>query len=122
MEDEKICVSDLAKEVEIFLKERDWEKYHNPKDLAISIAIESAELMEIFQWKNLAEIKKLIQEKNKIERIKNELADIAINFLSVRNTLGMDLSKCILQKKEENKKKYPIEKVKGNYKKYTELE
>jgi len=97
----------------MFLKERLWEKYHNPKDLAESICIEAAELLQLFQWINPKESKNFKNEQNKLRKISEELADVAIYCLSMANTLDIDLTTAILQKIELNKKKYPSEHYKG---------
>ncbi len=109
----------LRKLVAAFRDERDWKKFHNPKDLAISIIIESAELLEHFQWKNVEEIENLVRL-NK-EEIAEEMADIAIYLLSLADILDLDLSKAIVDKMEKNSLKYPVEKTKGVTKKYSEL-
>jgi dCTP diphosphatase len=75
------------------------EKYHNPKDLAISISIESNELLELFQWKNLDEIQKLLENPDYLKRIKNELADVIIYCLSFVDVLGIDVSQAVIEKK-----------------------
>ena len=119
--DDKTTIEELKKLVVKFRDERDWKKYHNPKDLAADISIESAELQELFLWKNLDEIKKFTDAKANIEKIKDELADVVIACLLLADELGIDLSDSVIGKNSKNSEKYPIEKVKGNYKKYTEL-
>ncbi|MEW6606893.1 MAG: nucleotide pyrophosphohydrolase [bacterium] len=105
----------LKKLVEEFIAERNWQKYHNPKNLAMSISIESAELMEIFQWLTLEESIGLKDNKEKFEQIKEEVADIIIYCLSLSNILNIDLNQAILEKIEKNKAKYPTFKYKGNF-------
>ena len=101
-----------------FREERDWRKFHNPKDVAISLSLEAAELLEHFQWKNEAEIKKHIQ-KNKKE-IGDELIDVLSWVLLLSHDLDIDLVDAFYKKKAQDAKKYPVEKVKGKNKKYTE--
>jgi NTP pyrophosphatase (non-canonical NTP hydrolase) len=101
--------------VKQFIDERDWQKYHNPKNLAISISIEAAELMELFQWLTMEESILLKDNKRKFEKIKEEIADIIIYCISLGNVLDIDLSKAILDKIEKNKSKYPTSKYKGNF-------
>lgn len=101
--------------VQQFIAERDWQKYHNPKNLAMSISIESAELMEIFQWLTLEESISLKDNKAKFEMIKEEIADIIIYCISLGNVFDIDLSQAILDKVEKNKSKYPTSKYKGNF-------
>ena len=104
-----------------FVDERDWGKYHNPKDLSISIAIEAAELMEHFQWIGQGDVGKMIKDTKKSLSITEELADVMILCLNLANNLDIDVSQAIAEKIEKNKAKYPAEQVKGNYRKYTEL-
>lgn len=101
------------------MRDRDWEKYHSPKSLSMSVAIEAAELMEKFQWLSNEQSIELLQNKKKLKEIENELADIAIYILDFCNIAKIDLSSIILRKLEENVKKYPVEKVKGKSHKYT---
>ena len=119
--DSKTNISKLRQLAQDFVDERDWNKYHNPKDLSISIAIEAAELMEIFQWTGQGEVKKIAKDEHKLLRIKEELADVMILCLNMCNTMGIDLSQAIVEKIEKNKAKYPAELVRGNYRKYTQL-
>jgi len=83
--------------------------------LAISISIESNELLELFQWKSLEEIRELLKNKNYLERIKNELVDVIIYCLSFADILGIDVSQAVIEKIRLNKAKYSVEKFKGNY-------
>ncbi|MFH7860304.1 MAG: nucleotide pyrophosphohydrolase [Candidatus Aenigmatarchaeota archaeon] len=112
-EDMNTTINELKKEVKVFIKKRDWEKYHNLKDLAESICIEAAELLEIFQWRNSEEIEKLMEnEKFKI-RISEEIADIIIYLLSMSENAKIDITKAVLNKIKKNEEKYPIEKYFG---------
>jgi NTP pyrophosphatase (non-canonical NTP hydrolase) len=113
--DNSTTIDYLKKLVAKFRDDRDWKKYHNPKDLAISISIESNELLELFQWKNLDDIQKLLENPDYLKRIKNELADVIIYCLSFVDVLGIDVSKLVIEKIKINEAKYPIEKFKGNY-------
>ncbi len=96
-------LKDVVKE---FVKERNWEKFHSPKNLSMSIAIESAELMELFQWKSIEEPVNGLSHED-MENIKDEVADIIIYCLSLCNQLDIDVEEAILKKMEKNKKKYP---------------
>lgn len=99
-----------------FRDERNWRQFHNEKDLAISISLEAAELLELFQWKQPEEV-----TMNKLERIKEELADILIYSYMLADNLHFDLDEIIEEKLKKNCLKYPLEKSKGQRKKYTEL-
>ena len=114
-------LADLADRVRRFRDERDWAPYHNPKDLAISISLEAAELLEIFQWKDAEEIRAALGTPSGRERVEDEVADILILLLSLTEATGIDLYSAALRKLEKNAKKYPIEKARGNAKKYDEL-
>lgn len=98
-----------------FRDERDWKQFHNPKDLAISIALESAELLELFQWKNAQE------GLQNIERVKEELADVLIYSYLMVDACELDIDSIIAEKLKKNNEKYPVEKSKGTKKKYSEL-
>jgi len=113
LSDKENLVKDLKEAVRKFVHERQWEKYHNPKDLAESICIESAELLQLFQWIKPEESEQFKNNPAKVQRIKEELADVLIYCLSMVNTLNIDLTSAILEKIEHNKKKYPREQYKG---------
>ena len=119
--DEKITISQIIKKLEAFSRERDWEKYHNPKDLAISISIEANELLEIFQWLTDEEITSVINDQKKAHRIESELADVFAYSFTLSNRLNIDVSQAIFNKIDENERKYPVDTIKGKYKKYSEI-
>ncbi len=96
-----------------FRNERDWEQFHNPKDLALAISIESAELLELFLWKKADEAK--------VEKVKEELADIFSFAFLLAEKYNFDVTEIILEKIKKNAEKYPIDKAKGTAKKYNEL-
>jgi dCTP diphosphatase len=99
-------VDALAKRVKDFVETRSWTKYHRPKDIAIALSVEAAELLEIFQWSGGREI----LSRGDIERIKMETADTVIYALSMANACGFDLGQAVLEKISLNEKKYPIDK------------
>ncbi len=113
-------LKDILERLLKFRKERDWEQFHRPKELAISIVLEAAELLEEFQWKTDKEIKKYLNEGG-LGNIKGEIADIAIYILLLSNDLGIDLVDAIREKLKKNEEKYPVEKAKGSAKKYNKL-
>lgn len=96
-----------------FRNERDWNKFHNPKDLALALSIEASELLELFLWKDPNDAP--------IEKIKEELADVFAYGLLLAEKYGLDVSEIVFDKIQKNEKKYPIEKSKGSAKKYDEL-
>jgi len=117
MGDTQTTLQELKDRMARFVSERDWEQFHTPKNLSMSIAIEAAELMEHFQWLTVEESKSLDAEA--LADIGEELADIVIYSLSLSNYLGLDLSRTVLAKMDKNIRKYPKEKVRGKSHKYT---
>ena len=103
-----------------FRDDRDWKQFHTPKDLALSVVVEAAELLECFQWKSKEEVEKMINSES-ISKITDEMADVLIYLLNLSDVLGIDLLKEAEKKLEQNDKKYPVEKAKGTAKKYNEL-
>lgn len=96
-----------------FRNERDWEQFHNPKDLAIAINVESSELLELFLWKT--------SEEANIEKIKEELADVFAFAFLLASKYNFDVKQIVLDKIKLNNEKYPVDKAKGTSKKYNEL-
>ena len=117
MADERITLQDLKERMATFVRERDWEQFHNPKNLSMSIAIEAAELMEHFQWLTVEQSQQLDAEA--LQEIGEELADIVIYSLSMANDLQIDLADTVLAKMEKNRRKYPKDRVRGKAHKYT---
>lgn len=103
-----------------FRDQRDWSQFHTPKNLALSLSIEAAELMECFQWKTDEEVKKYINSEERI-KLQEEIADVASYLLLLCNETGIDLYNALEDKIEKNGLKYPVELSKGSSKKYTEL-
>jgi len=108
----------LKKELSAFAKERDWDKYHSPKNLAMALSVEASELAEIFMWLSEEESKNLT--KSKLANLKEEIGDVMIYLINIANKFGLDPLDCAKQKLELNKTKYPTSLVKGSAKKYTE--
>ena len=117
MSDKNTTIQQLKERMADFVRERDWEQFHSPKNLSMSIAIEAAELMEHFQWLTVEESQALTPEA--LADIGEELADIVIYSLSLSNSLQLDLADTIMKKMEKNIRKYPKEKVRGKSHKYT---
>ena len=112
-------IEELTKKILKFRKDRDWEQFHTPKDLAISLSLEAGEVMEHFQWKSQSEIEKHIKE-NKDE-IGDELADVLNYLLLMAHDFRIDLAKAAESKIEKSALKYPVEKAKGRHTKYNKL-
>ena len=99
-----------------FRDDRNWKQFHNPKDLALSISLEAAELLEVFQWS----ADDVICE-NKKDKIREELADVVNYCILMADACGLDLDEIVQAKIKRNNEKYPVEKAYGNKEKYTEL-
>lgn len=119
MEKTGTSLTDLQLMIRKFCDDRDWDKFHNPKDLAISLNLEATEVLEHFQWKNADEMKSHI-ENYKLE-VGEELADVFYWVLLLANKLDIDLVDVFEAKMQKNEQKYPVDKAKGLHKKYTEL-
>ena len=109
----------LAKMVVAFRDERDWKQFHNPKDLALSLVLESAELLEVFQWKDAAATQ--LTASTRKAALSDELADVFYYVLLMAHELEIDLPQALVSKLGKNADKYPADKAKGSNKKYTEL-
>lgn len=106
-------IQELQQKIAQFSKDRDWDQFHNGKDLAIALVGESTELLNAFLWKKVEDVK--------IEKVKEELADVLNYALLIANKYNLDVKQIILDKLAVNAAKYPIEKAKGTAKKYNEL-
>ena len=107
---------ETVKEVLKFRDDRDWKQFHDPKDLAISISLEASELLEIFQWS-----RDDVYCLDKIDKIKEELADVVNYCILMADACNLDLDKIITDKIKLNAAKYPVDKAKGTSTKYNEL-
>ena len=119
MPDADTTMLSLRQRIDAFVAERDWAQFHNAKDLAAAIAIEAAELMELFLWKTPHEVEHASQQPATRRRIEEELADVLILCLSLANRLEIDVSAAVLSKVAANGAKYPAERVRGRADKYT---
>lgn len=106
--DAQITVDTLREEVREFVKERDWEKYHSPKSLSMSIAIEAAEIMEHFQWYGTAESRALVEDEETRTLVAEEVADVIIYCLALANQAEFDISTAVRSKLESGRRRYPI--------------
>jgi len=107
---------EIIKALVKFRNERDWEQFHNSKDLALAIMLEAAELNELFLWKNQEEVARV-----DVERIKEELADVFAFAFLLAEKHNLDIKELVLNKINKNSLKYPVDKAKGTAKKYNEL-
>lgn len=115
MADEQVKVGDLRQLVARFVAEREWQPYHDPKNLAMSIAIEAGELMESFQWVRSEELAALTADPQRRAEIADELADVVCYALALANALGLDVSDALRAKMVKNEAKYPVERFRGRY-------
>ena len=99
-----------------FRDDRDWRQFHTPKDLAISMSLEAAELLEVFQWSGAD-----LECRDKMEQIREELADVLSYCILMADVCGLDLDEIMNEKVGKNEAKYPVEKARGSAAKYTEL-
>ena len=110
---------EIVKKLIDFRRERDWEQFHTPKDLAISLSIEASELLEWFQWCTDEQITQKLNS-NKREALEDEVADVVAYLTYLCNDLDIDINKAVEAKIKKNAIKYPVEKVKGRSDKYNE--
>ena len=120
MSKENLNLDVIKEKLKQFSKERDWEQYHSPKNLAMALSVEVAELVEIFQWSNDGGIKEVEDEQTRKE-IEEEIADIFNYLIKFVDLMDLDLEKISLEKIQKNDEKYPVEKSKGNSEKYNKL-
>jgi len=111
---------ELRAKINAFVQERDWDQFHSPKNLAMAMIVEAAELVEHFQWDTLEESHKLTPEKR--EQVSHELADTFVYLLRIAEVLKIDLIEATDEKIALNAKKYPVDKAKGSNAKYTKYQ
>ena len=119
MHDESTTIQELKDRIKQFVDERDWSQFHNPKNLSMSIAIEAAELMEKFQFVSQRESAEIVQLHQ--QEIAHELVDILAYIMSFANVSGIDIASRYHEKMQRNAQKYPAERARGDYGKYTKL-
>lgn len=119
--DKETNIEDLKKQVKDFCDSRDWDQFHDAKELAIALSIEASEILEHFRWKTKDEIKEMLNNPTKREDIGDEMADVFYFLLRIAQMNNIDLAEAFERKLQKNEKKYPIEKFKGSSKKYNEL-
>ena len=120
MLDERTTVADLKKLAIQFRDERDWAQFHSPKNLAVSVVLEAAELLEHFQWRTEEEITEYLSGEGR-DAVSEEIADVLMYLLTMAHDLGIDVSSSAKAKLRKNARKYPVDKAKGNAAKYGDL-
>ena len=113
-------IAELTERLRAFRQMRDWDQFHHPKDIAVSIVLEACELLEHFQWKTNEQAEEYIRLNR--EEIGDEAADVLIYLIQFCYRAGIDLAAAVQRKIEKNEKNYPADRVKGSAKKYTEYE
>ena len=106
-------LEELRKAIVTFTRERDWDQFHNGKDLALTLSIEAAELNEAFLWKDAKDVN--------VEKVKEELADIFNYAILIADKYSLDVKQIVMEKLAKNAQKYPVDKAYGSAKKYNEL-
>jgi NTP pyrophosphatase (non-canonical NTP hydrolase) len=114
-------MNDLTAQVRAFCEERDWDRFHGPKDLAIGIITEASELLELFRFLTEEQIQSLLEDPRQKEQVEDELADVLFFLLRFSQRFEIDIGRSLLRKIKKIEKKYPVEKAKGNNRKYTML-
>ena len=112
-ENTKTNFDELSARIAKFCRDRDWEQYHNPKNLSMALAIEAAELMEIFQWLTLAESQKDKLSPVQKQAIEEEISDVMIYAIRMAQVLDIDILEAVAEKINKNNAKYPVNKIKG---------
>ncbi len=115
MTDTTATIAELRRLVEEFVARRDWHQFHTPKNLAMSLAIEAAELMEHFQWLTAEQSRAVAERPEKLAEVGDELADVFCYALAMANELGLDLASALAAKMAKNAEKYPVEQYRGRF-------
>ncbi len=119
--DSETTIRQLKQTVKEYCEERDWDQYHNPKDLAIGAITEAAELLEHFRFKSEKEMDKMLADQKKKGEISDEISDVLMFIIRFAQKYDIDIAESFQRKMDQNTKKYPIDKAKGSNKKYDEL-
>jgi dCTP diphosphatase len=112
-------VTHIAKRLAEFARDRDWEQFHSPKNIASALSVEASELLEIFQW--LTEDQSKEPSRQAMEKVKEEVADVQLYLIRLCDLLQIDLAAAVDAKFAANVRKYPVHKARGSAKKYDEL-
>jgi dCTP diphosphatase len=116
MADDKTTIRELIDAVKAFETQRDWRRFHSPKNLSMGIAIETGELMEHFQWLGAEESKRAGDDPGTLAAVREEMADVLCYLLNLADVMGVDLSDAFYEKMKKNEKKYPTDRFYGRYK------
>ncbi|QUE90439.1 nucleotide pyrophosphohydrolase [Pseudomonas sp. SCA2728.1_7] len=114
-------IEQVQQRLRVFAQERNWEQFHTPKNLASALAVEASELLEIFQWLTESQAVAIKGDVGRMRKVEEEMADVTLYLLRLADVLSVDLQQAVDRKLRSNAEKYPIEKARGNAKKYNEL-
>lgn len=117
----QMSIRELQDRQKIFVKERDWEQFHTPKNLVMALSGEVGELTEVFQWLTEEQSRSVIDDPKKMKQTEEEIADIFLYLIRLADQLEIDIIEAASGKIKKNEEKYPVEKSYGSAKKYTEL-
>lgn len=115
MPDSSTTVAELRELVDEFVRKRDWKQFHSPKNLAMALAIEAAELMEHFQWVEVSASREMAHDTEKLAAVAEELSDVLAYTLAMANSMGIDLSDSLHNKMVKNALKYPVDAYRGRH-------
>jgi NTP pyrophosphatase (non-canonical NTP hydrolase) len=115
MSDDRTTVGELRQLVDRFVSQRDWHQFHSPKNLAMALSIEAAELCEHFQWIDVAESRAVADDPARRDAVGEEMADVACYLMAMANELRIDLSQAIRDKMVKNERKYPAAEYRGRW-------
>ena len=113
-------LDDIKTRLQAFAKDRDWDQFHSPKNLSMALSVEVAELVEYFQWLTEAQSRQI--DDKTLAEVADEIADIQVYLIRLADKLGVDILATVNEKIKKNEAKYPVAKVKGSSKKYTEYD
>ena len=115
MSDQNTTIAELRESVRQFVAQRDWQQFHSPKNLSMALSIEAAELMEHFQWITPEDSRKIGDDEDKIQAVREELADVLCYALAIANELDIDVATAMREKMKKNEQKYPADEFRGRY-------
>lgn len=118
---QQLDLGSINQDIKQFVSDRDWDQFHSVKNLVMALTVEAGELQEIFQWMSEDKSNKVAEDPETHSKVSDELADVFVYLLRVANKTGVDLETAVKNKMKKNALKYPVEKAKGNAKKYDEL-
>jgi len=111
----------LNKDIDKFVRERDWDQFHSVKNLCMALSVETSELLEIFQWMSEKESNLIVENQRAMDKVQDEISDIFIYLMRILSKTNIDLESAVRLKMKKNEEKYPIQLSKGNSKKYDEF-